>query len=142
WGGPCQPRGRVAARRGGANGNGHDNGGAVVEDADDEEHEQHYFGHPHDRVLSWVYLAHGFVPPALNALPGPRTILWSMTIEGLIEGLIKLALTGSLWFGCTVGILCLMEGSCTRWVEANSKHYEGGGYVRICSADFCEGFKW
>ncbi|KAJ7272911.1 hypothetical protein C8J57DRAFT_1715240 [Mycena rebaudengoi] len=64
-------------------------------------------GHPHDRVLSWVYLAHGFVPPALGALPGPRTVLWSMTIEGAlgptsILGWIRLALTGFLWFGCTV----------------------------------------
>ncbi|KAJ7272914.1 V-type ATPase 116kDa subunit family-domain-containing protein [Mycena rebaudengoi] len=74
------------------------NGGAVVEDADDE-----------------AYLSE---------------VLWSMTIEGSlgpvsILGWIKLSLTGSLWFGCTVGILCLME------VEASNKHYEGGGYHYI-----------
>jgi V-type H+-transporting ATPase subunit a len=83
-----------------------------------------------------------------------------MTIEGStgpasIEGWIKLALTGSLWFGCTVGILCLMEVRdvtpllnesfltvvsrhagflhALYRVEANNKHYEGSGYQRVLS---------
>ncbi|KAJ7275745.1 hypothetical protein C8J57DRAFT_1714298 [Mycena rebaudengoi] len=60
-----------------ANGN-----GDAVEDADDEA--SNTTSAKWWSTLSRVYLAHGFVPPALSALSGPRTVLWSMTILGLM----------------------------------------------------------
>jgi V-type H+-transporting ATPase subunit a len=44
-------------------------------------------------------------------------VLWSMTIEGFLSpsglfGWIGLLLAGAMWFGLTVGILCLMEVGC------------------------------
>ncbi|KAJ7272883.1 V-type ATPase 116kDa subunit family-domain-containing protein [Mycena rebaudengoi] len=129
------------------------NGGAVVEDADDVEHEQHYFCEVVIRqVIHTIEFCLGcishtasylrlWVPSLAHAQLSE--VLWSMTIEGSlgpasILGWIKLALMGSLWFGCTVGILYLMEGSCMRSVEANSKHHEGGRC--ISAIDFCGGF--
>lgn len=67
-------------------------------------------------------------------------VLWDMTLApvlgvGGIVGLIGLAVVGVLWFTLTVAILCVMEGLSAflhalrlHWVEANSKHYEAGGY--------------
>jgi V-type H+-transporting ATPase subunit a len=68
-------------------------------------------------------------------------VLWSMTIERAlgsagIFGWFFLAAMGVFWFSCTVFILCIMEGLSAflhalrlHWVEANSKHYEGSGYL-------------
>ncbi|KAF8898227.1 V-type ATPase, V0 complex, 116kDa subunit family [Gymnopilus junonius] len=68
-------------------------------------------------------------------------VLWSMTIEGFLGptslfGWIGLIIMGCFWFGATIGILCIMEGLSAflhalrlHWVEANSKHFEGGGYA-------------
>jgi len=66
--------------------------------------------------------------------------LWSMTLapflnpEGIV-GWISLGMAGAVWFGLTIFILCIMEGLSAflhalrlHWVEANSKHYEAGGY--------------
>ncbi|KAG1819714.1 V-type ATPase, V0 complex, 116kDa subunit family [Suillus subaureus] len=68
-------------------------------------------------------------------------VLWSMTIEkflGLsgIFGTIALVMVVVFWFSATVFILCIMEGLSAflhalrlHWVEANSKHYQGEGYL-------------
>jgi len=68
-------------------------------------------------------------------------VLWDMTLANVlgmegIFGLIVIAFTVVMWFILTVGVLCLMEGLSAflhalrlHWVEANSKHYEGGGYA-------------
>ncbi|OWT40027.1 V-type H+-transporting ATPase subunit I [Cryptococcus neoformans] len=69
-------------------------------------------------------------------------VLWSMTLQlafdfngGLISRAIFLFIMFAVWFGGTVGILCVMEGLSAflhalrlHWVEANGKHYMAGGY--------------
>ncbi|KAF9036853.1 V-type ATPase, V0 complex, 116kDa subunit family [Panaeolus papilionaceus] len=67
-------------------------------------------------------------------------VLWTMTIAGFLKpsgvlGWIALLIMGGMWFSLTAFILCLMEGLSAflhalrlHWVEANSKHFEGGGY--------------
>ncbi|KAF9009536.1 V-type ATPase, V0 complex, 116kDa subunit family [Cyathus striatus] len=71
-------------------------------------------------------------------------VLWNMTLAFVlgpdtfssIFGWIGLLLMGAFWFAATVFILCIMEGLSAflhalrlHWVEANSKHFEGGGYA-------------
>ncbi|WWD18331.1 hypothetical protein CI109_102781 [Kwoniella shandongensis] len=69
-------------------------------------------------------------------------VLWSMTLDlafqskaGIITRGLFLFVTFAMWFGGTVGILCVMEGLSAflhalrlHWVEANGKHYMAGGY--------------
>ncbi|KAF9484977.1 V0/A0 complex, 116-kDa subunit of ATPase [Pholiota conissans] len=68
-------------------------------------------------------------------------VLWSMTIAGFLNptsifGWVALLIMGGVWFALTIGILCVMEGLSAflhalrlHWVEANSKHFEGGGHA-------------
>lgn len=70
-------------------------------------------------------------------------VLWSMTIEKFLGptsmmGWVELIVVGSFWFGGTVFVLCIMEGLSAflhalrlHWVEANSKHFEGGGHAFV-----------
>ncbi|KJE04429.1 V-type H+-transporting ATPase subunit I [Cryptococcus gattii NT-10] len=69
-------------------------------------------------------------------------VLWSMTLQlafdfngGLVSRAVFLFIMFAVWFGGTIGILCVMEGLSAflhalrlHWVEANGKHYMAGGY--------------
>ncbi|KAF9557200.1 V0/A0 complex, 116-kDa subunit of ATPase [Agrocybe pediades] len=68
-------------------------------------------------------------------------VLWSMTLARFLNptslfGWVGLIIMGAFWFSLTIFILCVMEGLSAflhalrlHWVEGNSKHFEGGGYV-------------
>ncbi|KAF8181071.1 V-type ATPase, V0 complex, 116kDa subunit family [Pholiota molesta] len=68
-------------------------------------------------------------------------VLWSGTIGGYLNPTsivdwVKLLITGSMWLVLTIGGLCIIEGLSAflhalrlHWVEANSKHFEGGGHA-------------
>ncbi|KAJ7464495.1 V-type ATPase, V0 complex, 116kDa subunit family, partial [Mycena latifolia] len=66
-------------------------------------------------------------------------VLWAMILERALGPTCTCILdwiAGSAWFFFAVGVLCLMEGLSAflhalrlHWVEVNSKHYEGTGYV-------------
>ncbi|KAG1760410.1 V-type ATPase, V0 complex, 116kDa subunit family [Suillus occidentalis] len=92
------------------------NGRAIVEEMEEDMYEQHDFS---EVVIHQII----------------HTIEFCLGLSGIF-GMIALVMVVVFWFSATVFILCIMEGLSAflhalrlHWVEANSKHYQGEGYL-------------
>ncbi|THG98053.1 hypothetical protein EW026_g4069 [Hermanssonia centrifuga] len=110
--------------------------GRAVADAADEEHENHDFGevvihqiiHTIEFCLGCISHTASYLRLWALSLAHAQLseVLWSMTLDTVLGipgvlGIIALAIMG-------VGLSAFLHALRLHWVEANSKHYEAGGY--------------
>ncbi|KAG8936560.1 H(+)-transporting V0 sector ATPase subunit a [Tulasnella sp. 418] len=131
------------------------NGNLIVEDAEDDGHGGHG-GHFEmgevviHQVIHTIEFCLGCISNTASYLrlwalslahAQLSEVLYTMTLEtsfvsGGVGAILFMMFMFAMWFSLTIFILCVMEGLSAflhalrlHWVEANSKHYEAGGYM-------------